>query len=92
MKKKKQKKPQSIIEINCSECGRVTKHYLSKNGEYKCLICGKVNKTIPKKEVVFKQDENLFEEPKQEEVFVEQSENLLEQSEQEENLLESIID
>lgn len=58
--KKKEKKIQSIIEIRCSECKKVTKHYLSKTGEYKCLICGKVNKSLPK-EIVFVPDDDFFE-------------------------------
>lgn len=48
--------------MKCSECGKVTKHYLSSKGEYRCLICGTVNKTVaPKKEmeVVFEADKEL---------------------------------
>ena len=59
--KKKSKKVQTIIELKCTECGKKTKHYLSKNGDYKCLICGKVNKSLNKKEIVFEADENFFE-------------------------------
>lgn len=47
-----------IIEYRCKECGRVTKHYLSKTGEYRCLICSTVNKRAPRT-VVFEQDEEL---------------------------------
>lgn len=49
----------SIIEYKCKECGKVTKHYLTKNGEYKCMICGKVNKKAPR-EVVFVPDDALL--------------------------------
>lgn len=59
---KKSKAPESILELKCKECGRRTKHYLSKTGDYKCLICGTVNKSLNKKEVVFEQDETLFDE------------------------------
>lgn len=58
----KKKNEVSNLEMKCSECGRVTKHYLSSKGEYRCLICGKVSKTIaPKKEmeVTFEADEEL---------------------------------
>jgi ribosomal protein L37AE/L43A len=48
----------SIIEYKCKECGKVTKHYLSKTGVYKCLICGTANKKAPR-DVVFEQDEEL---------------------------------
>lgn len=52
------------LEIKCPTCGKVTKHYLSsKKGEYRCLICGTVNKKVsPKKkdlEVVFEADEEF---------------------------------
>lgn len=56
------KSPQHIITIKCKECEKQTKHYLSKTGDYKCLICGTVNKSIKKKEVVFESDDDLFEE------------------------------
>ena len=58
----KKKNEVSNLEMKCSECGKVTKHYLSSKGEYRCLICGTVNKTItPKKkmEVTFEADEEL---------------------------------
>lgn len=58
----KKSSPQNIITIKCKECGKQTKHYLSKTGDYKCLICGTVNKSIKKKEVVFESDDDLFEE------------------------------
>ena len=61
---KKSKKVQSIIEIKCSACGKKTKHYLSKDGDYKCLLCGTVNKSTNKKEVVFEPDEDFLEEKK----------------------------
>lgn len=50
------------LEMKCSECGKVTKHYLSNKGEYRCLICGTVNKVVtPEKkvEIVFEADEEL---------------------------------
>jgi hypothetical protein len=46
----------------CPQCGRVTHHYLNDIGEYKCVVCQSVNKTIkvkPKKEVIFEMDEEL---------------------------------
>lgn len=46
MNMKSKKKPKSIVEIVCKECGRVTKHYLSGDGTYKCMICGQVNKVL----------------------------------------------
>lgn len=51
-------------EIKCSVCGKVTKHYVSSDGAYRCLICGAVNKVgAPKKklEVIFEPDEALDE-------------------------------
>lgn len=60
---KKKSSPKNILTMKCKECGKETKHYLSKTGDYKCLICGTVNKSISKKkEVVFEQDNDLFEE------------------------------
>ena len=49
------------MKIKCSNCKKVTNHYLSKNGEVRCLICGTTNKvTTPKKmEVVFEADEEF---------------------------------
>ena len=50
------------LELKCSSCGKTTRHYLTKKGEYRCLICNTVNKTVsPKKnlEVVFEADEEL---------------------------------
>ena len=61
--KKKSVKPQKLIDIQCPRCGRVTRHYLNEStGEYKCVRCQSVNKTIkakPKKEVVFEMDAEL---------------------------------
>jgi len=60
MKKKSVKK---LIDILCPKCGRITHHYLNEEtGEYKCVVCQSVNKTIkvkPKKEVVFEMDLEL---------------------------------
>lgn len=60
---KKSVKPQQLIDIQCPRCGRVTHHYLNEvTGEYKCVVCQSINKTIkvePKKEVVFEMDEEL---------------------------------
>lgn len=53
-------KKEAKLEIKCSNCGKVTKHYLSKSGEIRCLVCGTVNKvTSPKKnlEITFEQDD-----------------------------------
>lgn len=50
------------MKIKCSNCKKITDHYTAKNGEVRCLICGKVNKvTSPKKnlEVIFEADEAL---------------------------------
>jgi len=52
------RKPKSIITHKCSRCGTQTKHYLTKEGDYKCLICGTTNKKAPKI-VLFEQDEEL---------------------------------
>lgn len=61
--KKKSVKPQKLIDIQCPRCGRITHHYLNEEtGEYKCVVCQSVNKTIkvkPKKEVVFEMDAEL---------------------------------
>jgi len=60
MKKKSVKK---LMDISCPKCGRITHHYLNETtGEYKCVVCQSVNKTIkvkPKKEVVFETDAEL---------------------------------
>jgi hypothetical protein len=49
--------------MQCPKCGRTTHHYLNEvTGEYKCVVCQSVNKTIkvkPKKEVVFEVDAEL---------------------------------
>jgi len=61
--KKKSVKPQKLIDIQCPRCGRITHHYLNEEtGEYKCVVCQSMNKTIkvkPKKEVVFEMDAEL---------------------------------
>jgi len=61
--KKKSVKPKKLIDIQCSKCGRTTHHYLNQEtGEYRCVVCQSVNKTIkvkPKKEVVFEMDSDL---------------------------------
>ena len=61
--KRKSVKPQKLIDIQCPRCGRITHHYLNElTGEYKCVVCQSVNKTIkvkPKKEVIFEMDEEL---------------------------------
>ena len=49
----------NIIKCKCKSCGTTTKHYLSKTGEYKCMICGTVNKKAPR-EVVFIPDDALL--------------------------------
>ena len=60
---KKSVKPQKLIDIQCPRCGRVTHHYLNEvTGEYKCVVCQSINKTIKveqKKEVVFEMDAEL---------------------------------
>lgn len=48
--------------MKCSECGKITKHYLSSKGEYRCLVCGTVNKVATPKqdlEITFEADEEL---------------------------------
>lgn len=60
--KKKSTEPKKLVDIMCPHCGRVTHHYLNDIGEYKCVVCQSINKTIkvkPKKEVVFEMDEEL---------------------------------
>lgn len=61
--KKKSVKPKKLIDIQCPKCGRITHHYLNQEtGEYRCVVCQSVNKTIkvkPKKEVVFEMDSDL---------------------------------
>ena len=61
--KKKSVKPQKLIDIQCPRCGAITHHYLNEEtGEYRCVRCQSVNKTIkvkPKKEVVFEMDAEL---------------------------------
>lgn len=53
---KKKAKNESIVTLKCSCCGKPTKHYLTKDGEYKCIICQHVDKTVALKEVVFESD------------------------------------
>lgn len=61
--KKKSVQPKKLLDIMCPKCGRTTHHYLNKEtGEYKCVVCQRVNKTIKvklKKEVIFEMDEDL---------------------------------
>jgi uncharacterized Zn finger protein (UPF0148 family) len=61
--KKKSVVPKKLLDMQCPKCGRVTHHYLNElTGEYKCVVCQSVNKTIkvkPKKEVVFEMDAEL---------------------------------
>lgn len=49
------KKNPAILEIKCKKCGKVTRHSLTKEGKYTCLICGNVDKEVKLKnvEVVF---------------------------------------
>lgn len=61
--KRKSVGPKKLLDMQCPKCGRVTHHYLNElTGEYKCVVCQSVNKTIkvkPKKEVVFEMDTEL---------------------------------
>ena len=61
--KKKSVKPTKLLDMQCPKCGRITHHYLNEvTGEYKCVVCQSVNKTIkvkPKKEVIFEVDAEL---------------------------------
>lgn len=61
--KKKSVKPKKLMDLMCPKCGRTTHHYLNEvTGEYKCVVCQSINKTIkvkPKKEVVFETDLEL---------------------------------
>ena len=56
------KKPEKLLDMQCKRCGKVTHHYLSTNGEtgeYKCVRCQTVNKTIkvkPERKAVFEMD------------------------------------
>lgn len=47
------------MKIKCSNCKKVTDHYVSKNGEVKCLVCGTTNKVKKSLEVVFEADEKF---------------------------------
>ena len=59
---KKSKGPENIIKIMCKSCGKVTNHYLTASGDYKCVVCQTVNKSInlPKKdkEVAFDSEDD----------------------------------
>lgn len=71
--KKKSVKPQRIVDIRCPKCGRTTHHYLnSETGEYKCVVCQSVNKTIKVREVIFESeiDEALNPKSSEEELTV----------------------
>lgn len=46
------KKNPAVIEIKCKRCGKVTKHSLTKSGEYTCVLCGQVNKTVKMRNAV----------------------------------------
>ena len=64
MKKKPVKEqPKSVVDLKCPRCGKVTHHYLDpKTGEYRCVICQSVNKTIkvaPAKDIEFVADPEL---------------------------------
>lgn len=62
-------------DLKCKFCGRTTPHYLSKKGQYKCIVCGTCNKQGSTKEVEFTPDFEVEEpsevdelsEPKEEE-------------------------
>lgn len=56
-------------DLKCKFCGRTTPHYLSKKGQYKCIVCGTCNKHSSIKEVEFTPDFEVEEpsEPKEEE-------------------------
>ena len=43
-------------DLKCKFCGRITSHYLSKAGQYKCIVCGTCNKHGSTKEVEFTPD------------------------------------
>lgn len=57
--KKKSVKPKKLIDIQCPKCGRITHHYLNEAGEYRCVVCQNVNKTIRVQEVVFEMDAEI---------------------------------
>ena len=59
------KKLEPNINILCSNCGRITPHFLNDCGEYKCSICQTVNKTVKIKTVEFVPDDNFIEEDKE---------------------------
>lgn len=60
------KKLEPNINILCSNCERITPHFLNDCGEYKCSICQTVNKTVKIKTVEFVPDDNFIEEDKEE--------------------------
>jgi len=43
----------NVIERKCKMCGKVTKHYLTKDDHYKCMICGSINGEAHPKEIKF---------------------------------------
>jgi hypothetical protein len=45
-----------IKPMKCSVCGKDTNHYLTSDGEYKCVVCQNIDKIIPIKEVNFESD------------------------------------
>lgn len=47
------------LELKCPVCGKKTKHYQAKNGDYRCLICGNITKSSSKKEIEFTMDDAL---------------------------------
>lgn len=56
------KKPEKLLDMQCKKCGKVTHHYLHVNGEvgeYRCVRCQSINKTIkvkPEVKIVFEMD------------------------------------
>lgn len=46
-------------EMKCSVCGKITKHFLDKDGNYRCLVCNTINASVPVSEVVFEADEEF---------------------------------
>lgn len=53
MKSKKKTSRAQFINIKCAKCGKVTRHSLTPNGDYRCIICGNSDKhvNIPVKNV-----------------------------------------
>lgn len=59
-------------DLKCKFCGRTTPHYLSKKGQYKCIVCGTCNKHgsvefTPDFEVEEPSEVDELSEPKEEE-------------------------